>query len=196
MAAEAPKTIDEVVEGLKDLTSNANKDKEILRKEVTNFLNAYDGDDWRKYEFWDPHTYTRNLIYQDPDNRFALILLCWNIGQYTPIHNHPDSQCFFKLVQGALIERTYEEPAEGSKKKAMVPTTVEKMEEVGSTGYIDDGMGIHMVENPVPTEGSVTLHLYTPAYTAVKCWDEATGLSEMHGASNYSEGGVKCEVKP
>ena len=52
-----------------------------------------------------------------------------------------------------------------------------------------------MVENAVPTEGSVTLHLYTPAYTEVKCWDEATGRTEMHGVSNYSEGGVKCEDK-
>jgi len=192
----APKTIQECIDGLIKLTSDENKDKNILRKEVTNFLNSYDGDDWTKYEFWDVHHYTRNLIYQDPEDRFALIILCWNIGQYTPIHNHPNSQCFFKLLKGELIERCYDEPVEGAKPKRMVPTSEGRLDKLGSTGYIDDGIAIHMVENAIPSEGSVTMHLYTPAYTSVKCWDERTGKAEIHGASNYSVGGVKCESQP
>lgn len=191
-----PHTIPEVLAGLKRLTENENADKEILRKEVTNFLNSYDGDDWHDFEFWDPHTYTRNLIYQDPNHRFALILLCWNISQMTPIHNHPDSQCFYKLLKGELIERTYEEPKEGEKRRKMVQTDEFRLDKIGGTGYIDDGMGIHMVENALPSEGSVTLHLYTPAYDEVKCWDERTGKSCVHPATNYSVGGVRCKPEP
>lgn len=187
-----PNTIPEVIAGLKKLTEHENKDKEILRKEVTNFLNSYDGQDWHDFEFWDPHTYTRNLIYQDPDMRFALILLCWNISQMTPIHNHTNAQCFYKLLQGELIERTYDEPAPGDKKKRMVMKEEIRLDKIGGTGYIDDGMGIHMVENGLPSEPCVTLHLYTPAYTEVKCWDERTGKSSIHAATNYSVNGVKC----
>jgi len=188
-----PKTIPEVIAGLKRLTENDNKEKDIIREEVTNFLNSYSGNDWHDFEFWDPHTYTRNLIYQDSENRFALILLCWNISQMTPIHNHPDSQCFYKLLKGELIERTYDEPAVGGKSKKMVVTDEFRLDKIGGTGYIDDGMGIHMVENALPSEGTVTLHLYTPAYEAVRCWDERTGKSELHDATNYSEHGVKLE---
>jgi len=188
----APKTIDEVISGLKKLTENENKDKDILREEVTTWLNSYYGDDWHKFEFWDPHTYTRNLIYQDPENRFALILLCWNISQMTPIHNHPNSQCFYKLLKGELIERTYQEPAADGKRKRMQVVDEFRLDKIGGTGYIDDGIGIHMVENALPSEGSVTLHLYTPAYESVRCWDERTGKSELHSATNYSVNGVKC----
>lgn len=188
-----PSTIPQLVEGLKRLTENENKQKHIIRKEVTDYLNSYTGDDWNDFVFWDPHHYTRNLIYQDKDDRFALVLLCWNVSQYTPIHNHPNSQCFYKLLQGELIERTYAEPAEGSRSKPMVVTEEFKLEKLGSTGYIDDGIGIHMVENAMQSEGSVTLHLYTPAYAEVKCWDERTGRSSMHSASNYSVNGIKCE---
>jgi len=192
MPVPAPTTIDEVIAGLKLLTENENQNKDIIREEVTNFLNSYSGDDWHKFEFWDPHTYTRNLIYQDPQDRFALILLCWNISQMTPIHNHPNSQCFYKLLQGELIERTYNEPAPGKKKRMEVVSEF-KLDKIGGTGYIDDGMGIHMVENSLPSEGSVTLHLYTPAYNEVKCWDERTGKSEIHAATNYSINGLKLE---
>ena len=67
------------------------------------------------------------------------------------------------------------------------------LEKLGSTGYIDDGMGIHMVENTSPSLGCVTLHMYTPAYLEVQCWDEQTGKVSNHGAENYSVAGVKCE---
>ena len=130
-----PKTISEVIAGLKRLTENENQDKEILREEVTSFLNSYDGDDWHDFEFWDAHTYTRNLIYQDPQDRFALILLCWNISQMTPIHNHPNSQCFYKLLKGELIERTYKEPVEGAKKKRMQVVEEMRLNKIGGTGY-------------------------------------------------------------
>lgn len=192
MPVPAPTTIDEVIAGLKLLTENENQNKDIIRDEVTKFLNSYSGDDWHKFEFWDPHTYTRNLIYQDPQDRFALILLCWNISQMTPIHNHPNSQCFYKLLQGELIERTYKEPESGKKKRMEVVSEF-KLDKIGGTGYIDDGMGIHMVENALPSEGSVTLHLYTPAYNEVKCWDERTGRPSIHGATNYSVNGQKLE---
>lgn len=192
MPVPAPTTIDEVIAGLKLLTENENQNKDIIREDVTKFLNSYSGDDWHKFEFWDPHTYTRNLIYQDPQDRFALILLCWNISQMTPIHNHPNSQCFYKLLQGELIERTYAEPQPGKKKRMEVVSEF-KLDKIGGTGYIDDGMGIHMVENGLPSEGSVTLHLYTPAYNEVRCWDERTGKSEIHAATNYSVNGLKLE---
>ena len=90
---EAPKTIDELVTGLKKLTSGENYNKEILRKEITGYLASYKGDDWHRYEFWDSSSYTRNLIYQDADKRFTLALLCWDISNITPIHDHPDTQC-------------------------------------------------------------------------------------------------------
>merc|ERR1712088_311829 len=131
---------------------------------------------------------TSRQIY--PNSALPLVL-CWNISQMTPIHNHPESQCFFKLLQGELQERTYEMPKK-NKSKRMKETGSVLHNKIGQTGYIDDGMGVHLVENLSPSEPCVTLHLYAPAYKNVNCYDERTGKVETHGITNYSIKGVRC----
>ena len=41
--------------------------------------------------------YTRNLVAATDD--FDLILLCWNPGRQSPIHDHSGSHCHMKVVQ-------------------------------------------------------------------------------------------------
>ncbi len=46
-------------------------------------------DVWRKYALFEPmKNYTRNLIATD-DETYTLLLLCWNPGKESPIHDHP-----------------------------------------------------------------------------------------------------------
>lgn len=52
-----PKTIDELIQGLDQLTTENIDSKDILRAEVTKFMNSYEGDDWQKYAFWDEVKY-------------------------------------------------------------------------------------------------------------------------------------------
>lgn len=33
-------------------------------------------------------TYSKYLLYRDPDERFSIVLFIWRPGQQTPIHNH------------------------------------------------------------------------------------------------------------
>jgi len=43
---------------------------------------------WKKYALFDTSkNYTRNLIATD-DETFTLLLLCWNAGRESPIHDH------------------------------------------------------------------------------------------------------------
>lgn len=189
---QGPKNIDEVIAGLTELTKNKTKTSDILRDEVRSFMNSYNGDDWKQYALYDETCYTRNRIYIDPEERFELIILCWNISQMTPIHNHPESQCFFKLLQGEIHERSYEIPKKNKPRKMKEIGTM-LYNKIGETGYIDDGMGVHLVENLSPSEVCVTMHLYAPVYKNVRCYDERTGKVEVHGCKNYSIKGVKCE---
>jgi cysteine dioxygenase len=51
-----------------------------------------DKKEWTKYAMFDPSkNYTRNLIATD-DETFTLLLLCWNAGKESPIHDHV-SEC-------------------------------------------------------------------------------------------------------
>lgn len=53
-----------------------------------------------KYAFWDPSKlYTRNLVATDGKN-YTVLLLCWNPGRESPIHDHPCEGCWVKTVSG------------------------------------------------------------------------------------------------
>lgn len=51
------------------------------------------------YAFWDPDKlYTRNLVATDSKN-YTILLLCWNPGKESPIHDHPCEGCWVKTVR-------------------------------------------------------------------------------------------------
>lgn len=106
--------------------------------------------------------YTRNLVASDGEN-FTLLLLCWNAGVSSKIHDHPCDGCFVKTVKGSIRETRY----------AMHPETntieqiAEACTEEGEVTYMDDSIGLHKVGAASDKECALTLHLYTPPYN--KC---------------------------
>lgn len=42
------------------------------------------------------------------------MILCWNEGQSSAIHDHADSHCFLKVLKGSLMEVKYKIPSEES----------------------------------------------------------------------------------
>lgn len=113
-----------------------------------------------KYTFFDfEKPYTRNLVATDSKN-YTLLMLCWNPGKESKIHDHPCDGCFIKTIRGCIKETTY--------------TTNEKTNEIklkgskffseGQVSYMHDSIGLHKIGNPSHDHGAVTLHLYTPPY--------------------------------
>jgi predicted metal-dependent enzyme (double-stranded beta helix superfamily) len=50
--------------------------------------------------------YTRNLIYEAPDDSLSLYSIVWRPGQWTPVHDH-GSWGVVGVVDGVLEERSY-----------------------------------------------------------------------------------------
>lgn len=48
-------------------------------------------------------SYTRHLLYDDPQGRFSVVSLVWLPGQRTPVHGHY-AWCAYAIVQGAMQE--------------------------------------------------------------------------------------------
>ena len=64
-------------------------------------------DECNMYTFWDVEkAYTRNLVYTD-GKHYTLLLLCWNAGRESSIHNHPCDGCFVKTIRGCVRETRY-----------------------------------------------------------------------------------------
>ncbi|KAL5272785.1 hypothetical protein ACHWQZ_G000827 [Mnemiopsis leidyi] len=163
-------TLSEVMQCLKDEFST---DK-WSRQSVKDILESYDitHGDWRKYCKFDDHKYYRVVIDQGND-RYNLVILCWNCGQGTPVHDHPTAECMFKVCEGSVCETRYSFPQCG------VKCNLEVSEECclteGQVGHINDSQGIHRMCNDSDTDTCVTLHCYFPPYKTVNTYDERTG---------------------
>ena len=81
----------------------------LTKLSINDLLNKLDlsTQEINKYTFWDAEkAYTRNLVHTDGKN-YSLLLLCWNPGRESSIHNHPCDGCFVKTLQGCIRETMY-----------------------------------------------------------------------------------------
>jgi len=122
-----------------------------------------------KYTFFDfEKPYTRNLVATDGVN-YTLLVLCWNSGMESKIHNHPCDGCFIKTLRGCIKETVYSmDEATGD----IVPKG-NKFYCEGQVSYMSDALGLHKIANPNKDVPAVTLHLYTPPFGSCKVWSDA-----------------------
>lgn len=131
--------------------------------------------------------YTRNLIATDNET-YALILIVWNRGKYSPIHDHPCDGCWVKVIDGAINEVRYQ-----SQDGKLVESSNLTLDE-GVT-YMDDSMGFHKIGNPSATVDAVTLHLYSPPYDKCRVWFDTgdAAKSSVAHAYYFSEFGERAD---
>lgn len=141
--------------------------------------------DWKKFAIFDDFRYTRNLV-DNGNGKFNLIALCWGEGQGSSIHDHMNSHCFMKILDGELRETQYAWPESFKKGEKMHIQEEEEglapMKEIHQevykkemVAYICDSIGLHRVENPSHTDKAVSLHLYSPPFDECHTFDERTG---------------------
>jgi cysteine dioxygenase len=114
-----------------------NKDLFSSRKILCN----YNKDDWRNYVSFDNIHYKRNLVYKN--DIFEIILICWKKNQESPIHDHPENGCIFKVLEGSIIEL----------KKNSIRTL-----NINDIGY-SIGKNVHQIK---AIQDTITLHVYSP----------------------------------
>jgi len=83
-----------------------------------------------------------------------LILLCWEKGQRTAIHDHGGEECWVKNIEGEFKETIYKEDANGE----LIAVKTQYLE-TGNCTYMIDLMGFHSLEN-ISNKRSMSLHLY------------------------------------
>jgi len=151
--------------------------------------------------------YTRNLIATD-DETLTLLLLCWNPGKYSPIHDHPCDGCWMRVCQGRINEVRYnmnkkENNFDGSDEKekgtgtgtasSSFTCTMDTTFEQGNMTFIDDDLGYHKVGNPCEDAVAISMHLYSPPFAECKIWMDQMDASSSSTSRmcNYSEYGER-----
>lgn len=116
---------------------------------------------------WSKEKYMRNCIFDSDE--FELILLCWEAGQTTPIHDHGGEECWVYVVNGIFKETIFTK----NFGDALLPS---KSVEVnpGEMTYMIDFMGYHELKN-ISNERSMTLHLYAKPIRSCNILEVETG---------------------
>ncbi len=113
---------------------------------------------------WSSNSYTRNCI--EENEEFELILLCWEAGQCTPIHDHGGEECWVKVLQGSFKETVFKVTDQMALKQVSSGVANE-----GDVTYMVDFMGYHRLTNQSPHRG-MSLHLYAKPIRTCKAYDE------------------------
>ena len=122
---------------------------------------------FREFESWSREKYTRNCIYRD--EAFELILLCWEEGQQTTIHNHGGEECWLYVLNGEVEEHNFIQNNDGS--LTQLNTEILKPNQVS---YINDKIGLHRLGNSAVGR-TMSLHLYAKPIDSCDYYDETRG---------------------
>jgi cysteine dioxygenase len=112
------------------------------------------GDVEEVVRFDDGH-YKRNIL--KVGSGYAALILCWQPGQASPIHDHRGSACGVLVLEGVVTETKYGRAADG-----MLFETDTRSYRPGSVCGSWDA-DIHVIRNDEPAgRDLITLHVYTP----------------------------------
>ncbi|UPK91182.1 hypothetical protein LCI18_002117 [Fusarium solani-melongenae] len=142
---------------------------------------ASNPNDWARYYHNCPgKNYTRNAIL-NINHKANILLLVWNPGKGSPIHDHANAHCLMKVLAGELTETVYHMP-EADREGQPLSIKSETTHQADQVTYISDRIGLHRVHNPHPTHVAVSLHLYTPPNAAdigYNIFDGSTGRASF-----------------
>uniref|UniRef100_A0A8C6GC31 Cysteine dioxygenase n=1 Tax=Mus spicilegus TaxID=10103 RepID=A0A8C6GC31_MUSSI len=131
-----PRTLADLIRILHELFAG----DEVNVEEVQAVLEAYESNpaEWALYAKFDQYRYTRNLVDQG-NGKFNLMILCWGEGHGSSIHDHTDSHCFLKLLQGNLKETLFDWP--DKKSNEMIKKSERTLRE-NQCAYINDNFRV------------------------------------------------------
>jgi predicted metal-dependent enzyme (double-stranded beta helix superfamily) len=103
--------------------------------------------------------YARRLLHKDGDDRYTVVVMVWDAGQCTPLHDHSGTWCVECVASGKILVTRYD----------LVGSSATPLLEFREAGRIQAGRGeagalippfeYHKIENPYP-EQAITLHVY------------------------------------
>ena len=105
------------------------------------------------------NNYARRLLHRDPQGLYSVVVMVWDQGQGTPIHDHAGLWCVECVYTGLIRVDSYALDGKPD------DTTVDfmKMDTInagcGTAGSLIPPFDYHVIKNAQPTP-SVTVHVY------------------------------------
>jgi predicted metal-dependent enzyme (double-stranded beta helix superfamily) len=110
--------------------------------------------------------YARHLLYQDPEDRFEMIVMAWSPGQRTPVHDHSGIWCVEGVLEG-VIEVTRYDVRPGSGERVRMQEVDVIHAGLGQCGALIPPLEYHSIANR-SQEAAYTLHVYGGRMTSCR----------------------------
>jgi predicted metal-dependent enzyme (double-stranded beta helix superfamily) len=122
-----------------------------------------------------PHKYARRLLHRDPTGRYSALVMVWDRGQGTPLHDHAGHWCVECVYRGRIRVTSYSVRG-GDPEKDVVSfekeTTI--FAGVGEAGALIPPFEYHVLENPDQTP-AITIHVYGEELTYCHVFEPVEG---------------------
>lgn len=142
------------------------------------------------FTHYSSESYTRNLICKN--RNFELLLLCWEPGQLTPIHDHAQQKCWMTVVEGIITSENYDYVSPSEFNGNLVKSTCTSFTP-GENYFIDDNDSVHLLRNPLKNnKRTMTLHLYAKPFSSCMIYDLEKKKVEELPMKYHSVAGILC----
>jgi len=154
--------------------------RELLREPDTTAFGAilarytFPSQDLAPYLRWNSRHYTRTCVVRN--ERFELLVICYEAGQRTSIHDYDSETAWIQTLMGEVEEERFQTDGHGGirlKQASRLPA--------GSMVALPRDSSIHRFLNPGPAR-AITLNLYVPPMSQWRVYDERTGATEVREA--------------
>jgi cysteine dioxygenase len=146
-----------------------------------------------KYLYFSKGCYTRNLIFKN--DLFECMTICWEIGQFSRIHNHRDQNCWMSAPIGRLKVQNFRVEdrhalADHSGTCRLAPTDIYEMN-AANPCYVNPLEPVHQVLNlPEYNQRAVSIHIYSKPFDSCEVYQLEKGTYgdvPLHYTSEYGK---------
>ncbi|HYM80879.1 MAG TPA: cysteine dioxygenase family protein [Candidatus Limnocylindria bacterium] len=122
-----------------------------------------------------PNRYARRLLHRDPQGRYTALVMVWDRGQGTPLHDHAGHWCVECVYRGRIQVTSYSVRG-GDPERGVVQFEKETvvMAGVGEAGALIPPFEYHVLENPDESP-AITIHVYGEELTFCHVFDPVEG---------------------
>ena len=113
-------------------------------------------DELERHFTWKEQRYTRNSIIKNED--YELLIICWERGQDSPIHDYDKREAWVHIIRGELKEEKYKKDDNDNIQRVSTVTLG-----VQDFSYVSNFIGLHRYINTYDGR-TVSMHLYVPPF--------------------------------
>src|SRR6266404_5783392 len=143
-----------------------------------------------KYLYFSKGCYTRNLIFKN--DLFECMTICWEVGQFSRIHNHRDQNCWMSAPIGRLKVQNFRvEHHDAAQNTCQLSPTDIYVMDAAHPAYVNPLEPVHQVLNLAEyNQRAVSIHVYSKPFDMCEVYYRDKGTYAdvpLHYTSEYGK---------